>query len=103
MATTFKVWVQLERIENDPERFENAGLPDCLGTFEREEEATAFIRSLPGWEGVVAATSDYRLMEELRCPNCECTHEAGKCTRQTRNVSDAHMLHGPEYRNVEYF
>ena len=61
----YKVWVQVEKIV-DPEEggdyiYEQVGLPDCIGEFDTFRQATAHIRSLPGWEYMFPAfTSDYQ-------------------------------------------
>ena len=56
---TYKVWVQVEAIDEEADSFENEGLPDCLGEFDTFEEAAAFIRALPGWT-FYKEGSDYR-------------------------------------------
>ena len=50
MTTIFRVWAQIEQIDDEPEKFTNQGLPDPLGDFETLEEAQEFLRSLPGWD-----------------------------------------------------
>jgi len=57
---TFKVWVQVEKLDVDKNEYDNVGLPDSLGEFDTFEQATAHIRSLPGWDFYPASTSDYR-------------------------------------------
>ena len=59
MSVIFKVWVDIERIDEEADSFEDVGLPDPLGTFNTFEEACAFVRRLPGWE-IVGSSSDYR-------------------------------------------
>lgn len=56
----YSVWVQIERADKDGH--DNYGLPDKLDTFKTFEEAAGFVRTMPGWAGPYAKTSDYRYM-----------------------------------------
>jgi hypothetical protein len=84
IAAYYKVWVQVERIDEDADTYEDVGLPDPLGVFDTLEEAAVFIRMLPGWERNSAADSDLRVGGPLLCPECggapgldETPHEEG--------------------------
>ena len=68
----FHVWVQVEREGPGDDEYENEGLPDKLTTFDTFEEAAAFIRTLPGWFGRVAETSNYRERAEQVLTHEEC-------------------------------
>ena len=59
MAEEFKVWVSIERINENSDSYEDEGLPDPLGRFATLGEAQAFVRSLPGWP-TEGGTSDHR-------------------------------------------
>ena len=55
----FKVWVQIERIDEDKDESVDEGLPDSLDCFSTLEDAQAFVRSLPGW-AMTGGSSDHR-------------------------------------------
>lgn len=60
--TIYKVWVQIERINDhgsDFETYEDDGLPDPVFESASREAAVRYIRALPGWNKV-SHTSDYR-------------------------------------------
>lgn len=44
----YKVWVAIERY-TPPDTYEDAGLPDPIGTFDTLAAARAFVRTIPGW------------------------------------------------------
>lgn len=51
-SVIYKVWVQVERIEltdDGGERYDDIGLPDCVGRFPSLEDAQEHVRTLPGW------------------------------------------------------
>ncbi len=49
MAVEFKVWVTVERVNDDADSYTDLGEPDSLGTFDTPDEACAFVRTLNGW------------------------------------------------------
>lgn len=51
MAETFKVWVHVERIDEEQDVYEDAALPDSLAEFDTYQEACEFVASLPTQEG----------------------------------------------------
>ena len=47
MAEHFKVWIEIERIDEDNDIYEDAGdLPFSLGTFDTVEEAQQYVNNL---------------------------------------------------------
>ncbi len=50
MSTIFRIWAQIEQIDDEPEKFTNQGLPDPLADFDTLAEAQEFLRNLPGWD-----------------------------------------------------
>lgn len=59
-SKTYKVWVQIEEINEEEGHYEDVGLPDSLAEYDTLEAAQAFVRSLPGWDRH-ADSSDNRL------------------------------------------
>jgi len=43
---SYKVWVSVEEIDEDNDRYEDVGLPDSLGEFSGLDEADEFVRML---------------------------------------------------------
>lgn len=87
MSTRYKVWIQLERIEqriNDSgefdETYEDDGLPDAIFHSESRQRAIEFIRKLPGWK-MQSKTSDYR--EFPRRPDIQ---DKRRRTRETESI-----------------
>lgn len=48
MAIEWKVWVEVERIDEDNDSYESLE-PEPLGSFDTYQQASAFLRSLPGY------------------------------------------------------
>ena len=46
LAIVYKVWAQVERIDETADFYENAELPDCLGIFATEDAAREFVLGL---------------------------------------------------------
>ena len=46
LAIIYKVWAQVERVDETADFYENAELPDCLGIFRTEESAREFVLGL---------------------------------------------------------
>ena len=57
MSDTFRVLVQVERVGEDDNDYENMGRPDSIAEFYTFAEATAFIRTLSGWCVYLAETN----------------------------------------------
>lgn len=47
MPDVYKVWLQIERCNEEEDEYEDLFLPDNLGTFDTVDEAVAFMESLP--------------------------------------------------------
>ena len=46
MTATYKVWISIERIDEDNDSFEDVNLPESVATYDTEEEAIKFAASL---------------------------------------------------------
>lgn len=42
----YKVWISVERCDDDFDEYHDVGLPDCLGTFSGLDEANEFVGTL---------------------------------------------------------
>lgn len=42
----YKVWISIEKCDEKHDKYENIGLPDCLGRFAGLDKAEAFVRTL---------------------------------------------------------
>lgn len=52
MGTSYKVWIQIERINEERGIYEDIELPDCAGKFGLEEEAREMVLRLLTCAGV---------------------------------------------------
>ena len=46
MSKVYKVWVHVEEIDEDEGHYEDVGIPESIGEFETQEEATALQQQL---------------------------------------------------------